>query len=137
MEISNVRAHNPSIMRSIVFCSTCRYSADAQNGPDGRTGGETLAQTMEALLAEKGRKDVRVDRQACLWSCTRHCNVLLRDSEKFSYLAGGFKPLRDDAEAILAWFDMHGGTTTGEVPFRTWPQAMRGHFIARFPPHKR
>jgi predicted metal-binding protein len=123
-------------MRSIVFCTTCRHSAASQEGPDGATGGETLAKEMEDLLAERGRSDVRVDRQACLWSCTRHCNVLIRDSERYSYLAGGFAPDRGSAEAILAWFDMHGATATGEVPFRTWPSAMRGHFIARIPPLK-
>jgi predicted metal-binding protein len=42
-------------------------------------------------------------------------------------------PERTQAEAILAWFDLHGTTMTGEVPFREWPGAMRGHFIARIP----
>ena len=40
------------------------------------------------------------------------------------------------AKAILAWFDLHGASESGEVPFKAWPQAMRGHFIARFPPVK-
>jgi predicted metal-binding protein len=123
-------------MRSIVFCTTCRYSVETEIGPDGRTGGETLAQAMEDLVAERGRRDVPIGRQACLWSCTRHCNVLMRDSARYSYLAGGFVPGREAAEAILAWFDLHGASPTGEVPFRTWPQAMRGHFIARIPPGK-
>jgi predicted metal-binding protein len=123
-------------MRSIVFCTTCRYSAESQVGADGVTGGQTLARAMENLIAERGRKDVAVGRQACLWSCTRHCNVLLQDSERYSYLAGGFVPGRDAAEAILAWFDLHGQSATGEVPFRTWPQGMRGHFIARIPPSR-
>jgi predicted metal-binding protein len=123
-------------MRSIIFCITCRYSAEAPQGPGGLTGGEMLAQAMEDLIAERGRKDVCVGRQACLWSCTRHCNVLISDSERYSYLAGGFVPGRDSAEAILAWFDLHGASANGEVPFRTWPQAMRGHFIARIPPFK-
>ena len=121
-------------MRSIVFCTTCRHSAEAQTGPDGVTGGETLARAMEKLVAARGRLDVRIERQACLWSCTRHCNVLIRDSERYSYLAGGFAPIPEAAEGILAWFDLHGSSETGEVPFRTWPQAMRGHFIARIPP---
>ncbi len=51
-----------------------------------------------------------------------------------SYLAGGFKPDREAAEAILAWFDLHGQSERGEVPFRAWPNGMRGHFIARLPP---
>ncbi len=41
---------------------------------------------------------------------------------------------RDAAEAILAWFDLHGESERGEVPFRAWPHGMRGHFIARLPP---
>lgn len=120
-------------MRRIIFCITCRHSLEEREGPDGVTGGETLARHMEALLKEKGRQDVTVDRQSCLWSCLRHCNVFLEDSERYSYLAGGFTPVPETAEAILAWFDLHGATATGEVPFKAWPQAMRGHFIARFP----
>lgn len=91
---------------------------------------------MEAVLAERGRQDVAVERQACLWNCTRPCSVILRDTERFTYVTGSHVPQRAQAEAILAWFDLHGATETGEVPFRAWPQAMRGHFIARIPPAK-
>ena len=121
-------------MRSLAFCTTCRHSADEPTGPDGLTGGERLARTMEALLAEQGRSDVTVRRQACLWACTRHCNVWIADSQRFSYLAGGFAPEPAAAEAILAWFDLHGESERGEVPFRAWPNGMRGHFITRLPP---
>ena len=79
-------------MRRIVFCITCRHSAEEPEGPDGVTGGETLARHMEALLAERERQDITVDRQACLWSCLKHCNVFLQDSDRYSYLAGGFTP---------------------------------------------
>jgi predicted metal-binding protein len=123
-------------MRSLVFCTTCRYSSETQLGPEGLTGGEMLALAMEALVRAGGRQDVQIERQACLWSCTRHCNVLIRDSRRYSYLAGGFAPGREAAQAILSWFDLHGASPTGEVPFRTWPQGMRGHFIARLPPDK-
>jgi predicted metal-binding protein len=123
-------------MRRLVFCTTCRYSPESREGPVGLTGGETLARHMEAVLKDNGREDVGVSRQACLWPCMRHCNVLMQDDARYSYLAGGFKPERAAAEAILAWFDLHGASDTGEVPFRAWPDAMRGHFIARFPPVK-
>jgi predicted metal-binding protein len=121
-------------MRALVFCTTCRYSREAQAGPDGRTGGEMLIDEIEAVLRGRGRSDVRIERQACLWSCVRHCNVLFHDDRRFSYLAGDFRPGAEAAEAILDWFDLHGRSETGGVPFRDWPQAMRGHFIARFPP---
>jgi predicted metal-binding protein len=120
--------------RAIVFCATCKVSSDEKFAADGRTGGEMLAEEMRRLLAERGRDDVTVSTQRCLWSCNRHCNVLLRDDAKYSYLTGDFAPERASAEALLAWFDMHGASETGEVPFRQWPDGMRGHFIARIPP---
>jgi predicted metal-binding protein len=120
-------------MRSMVFCTTCRYSPDAKFGPDGRTGGETLIAHMEAVLAENGRTDVVIQKQECLWNCKRHCSVVLRDESRFTYFTGGHVPERAQAEAILEWFDRHGETATGEVPFREWPDRMRGHFIARIP----
>ena len=43
------------------------------------------------------------------------------------------RPERESAEAIIAWFDLHGGSEAGWVPFRQWPDGMRGHFIARLP----
>jgi predicted metal-binding protein len=121
-------------MRAIVFCTTCRFSREDQLGPNGVPGGEMLLEEMRRLLADRKRTDVSIERQACLWACTRHCNVAIRDSERFSYLAGDFKPVRESAEAILEYFDLHGLSARGEVPFRQWPQGMRGHFIARLPP---
>ena len=120
-------------MRSLVFCTTCRYSQSEATGADGRTGGQTLIDHMKDVVTEKGRDDIRIETQACLWNCKRHCSVVLRDDQRFTYFTGDHVPERTQAEAILAWFDLHGATMTGEVPFREWPQAMRGHFIARIP----
>ena len=120
-------------MRSFVFCTTCRLSGDQATDENGVAGGELLARQMEALLAEKGRTDIAVERQACLWSCKRHCNVWMRDPERFSYLTGDFRPDRESAESLLAWFDLHGQSNEGTVAFRQWPDGMRGHFIARMP----
>ena len=121
-------------MRSLVICTTCKFSPDSKTAPDGRTGGEILLGHMRDLLAAQGRVDVDVEAQACLWNCTRPCSVVMRDDERFSYVTGGNEPSLAQAEAILAWFDAHGQTEKGEVPFRQWPHAMRGHFIARIPP---
>jgi len=124
-------------MRAIVFCTTCRFPDGKKVDAQGVTGGERLAREMESLLAETGRDDIFIERQECLWSCSENCNVLLRDTEKFSYLTGRFAPERDSAQSLLAWFDLHGQSTEGAVPFRQWPDGMRGHFIARLPPEAR
>lgn len=121
-------------MREIVMCSTCRFSATEKTGPDGRTGGEMLIGHMrEAMVARPGF-EAELQTQACLWNCRRHCSVVLRDDERFTYFTGDHEPTRPQAEAILDWFQAHGETETGEVPFRLWPDRMRGHFIARIPP---
>ena len=123
-------------MRELVFCTTCRFSAGEKFAPGGLTGGETLARHVEAVVRERGREDIRVARQECLWNCKRHCSVVLRDDRRFTYFTGDHAPERRQAEAIVDWFDLHGASETGEVPFRQWPDAMRGHFIARIPPVK-
>jgi predicted metal-binding protein len=120
-------------MRQIVMCTTCRHSPEARTGPDGRTGGETLIAHMREAIATRDL-DVELETQACLWNCQRPCSVVLRDDRRFSYVTGGHEPSRAQAEAILDWFAAHGASSSGEVPFREWPQRMRGHFIARLPP---
>lgn len=122
-------------MRAIVMCTTCRHSPAEKFGPDGLTGGETLIAHVRDAIAERG-SELPVQTQACLWNCKRHCSVILRDEQRFSYFTGDHEPSREQAEAILDWFDLHGQTETGEVPFRQWPDRMRGHFIARIPPVK-
>jgi len=119
-------------MRDIVMCTTCRFSATEKLGPDGRTGGETLIAHMREAIASRGAA-LAVVTQACLWNCRRHCSVVLRDEARFTYVTGDHEPSRAQAEAILDWFALHEGSETGEVPFRQWPDRMRGHFIARIP----
>lgn len=120
-------------MREIILCSTCRHSAPEKFGPDGRTGGETLIEHVNAVVAARGL-DLSIVTQVCLWNCRRHCSVVMRDEERFTYITGDHEPTREQAEAIIDWFLAHGETATGEVPFRQWPERMKGHFIARLPP---
>jgi predicted metal-binding protein len=122
--------------RSIVICTTCKYADGRKLDDEGLSAGQHLVRAMQQVLAERGRADVVVQEQACLWNCTRPCSVVLRDDQRFSYVTGGNTPTAAQAEAILAWFDLHGQSETGEVPFRQWPDLMRGHFIARMPPVK-
>ena len=121
-------------MRSLVICNSCRFPDGSKTSSDGRTGGQTLIAEMRALLKSEQRDDVDLVEQTCLWNCTQSCSVVIRDDQRFSYITGRHEATREQADAILKWFDAHGKTTRGEVPFREWPLAMKGHFIARIPP---
>jgi predicted metal-binding protein len=121
-------------MRRIVMCTTCKFPDGRKVAEDGRTGGQTLIAHMKDHLAATGRSDVVVEEQACLWNCTQSCSVAFQDDGRFSYITGRHQPSAEQAEAIVQWFDLHGQSERGEVPFRQWPDLMRGHFIARLPP---
>jgi predicted metal-binding protein len=123
-------------MRAIVICNTCRFPDGSKTGLDGRTGGQTLIDAMRVVLAEGNRQDVQLVEQTCLWNCTQSCSVVFRDNKRFSYVTGRHEPTVQQAEAIVQWFDAHGATEKGEVPFRQWPLSMKGHFIARMPPEE-
>ncbi|WP_196502262.1 DUF1636 family protein [Aestuariivirga litoralis] len=123
-------------MRRLIICSTCKFSPESKTGPDGRTGGQMMHDAVQAVLTKQDRSDVDVTTQSCMWNCDRPCSVVAQDDQRFSYVTGHNKPTEEQAEAIIAWFDAHGATDDGIVPFRLWPQLMRGHFIARMPPMK-
>jgi predicted metal-binding protein len=122
--------------RSIIVCSTCKFADGRKLDEQGRSAGQILHSELVGLLADQGRSDIKVETQACLWNCDKPCSVVFRDSQRFSYVTGKNLPTREQAEGLVAWFDLHGASETGEVSFRQWPQTMRGHFIARIPPDR-
>ncbi|MEM0944984.1 MAG: DUF1636 domain-containing protein [Pseudomonadota bacterium] len=115
----------------ITVCDTCRFSEDEKIGPDGRTGGEMLAEATETLAATEG---MEVRRVSCLMGCERHCNVAISAPDKLTYVLGRFAPEAESAEALVAYAALHRESETGQVPFREWPAGVKGHFVARIPP---
>lgn len=118
-------------MTTIFVCDTCRWSAEERAGPDGRTGGERLAWHIERLAA--GRPGLRVRRQSCLMGCERFCNTAIAAPGKLTYVLGRFAPTEDSAAAVVAYAELHAESPTGQVPFRQWPEGVRGHFVVRIP----
>lgn len=116
---------------TIFVCDTCRFAPDEKIGPDGRTGGEILADRIEALSAGIDGIDVR--RQSCLMGCERHCNTAVTAPGKLTYVLGMFTPTEASAEAVVEYARHHAASETGRVPFKQWPAGVRGHFVARIP----
>ncbi len=112
----------------ITICDTCKRDGWIDGG---RTDGETLAELVETAAAGAG---LRVRRTACLMGCTHSCNVAVQAAGKLSYTLGRFAPTADAAEAIVEWAGLHAQSETGQVPYRQWPQGVKGHFVTRHPP---
>jgi len=119
------------VTTTITVCDTCkRADFDAQKGED--TDGTRLAALVEAAASEVG--EVRVRRNSCLMGCDFACNVTVQGPGKIGYAIGTFEPGKEEAEAIVEWARLHAQSQTGQVPYKTWPQAIKGHFRARLFP---
>jgi predicted metal-binding protein len=121
---------------AVVACNTCRFSADMREDGDGARGGARLV----AALHDVQRSDPRyagiaVQEMPCLFACTDHCTVHIRAPGKIGYVLGRFVPGKAAAQAILDYAVCHAASEEGRVPFREWPQGVKGHFIVRVPPN--
>ena len=66
--------------------------------------------------------------------CERHCNTAITAPGKLTYVLGMFTPTDASAEAVVEYAEAHAASETGRVPFKQWPQGVKGHFVARIPP---
>lgn len=113
----------------ITICDTCKREG-RDGGAAPATDGERLAELIEARAA--GR--VRTRRQSCLMGCRHGCNVAIQAPGKLCYTLGNFEPDAAAADAIVEWAALHSESETGQVPYRQWPEAVKGHFVTRHPP---
>ena len=114
----------------ITICDTCKgedWGAETHSRPHG----EDLAQLVEAQAAGG---DVKTRRVSCLMGCSHGCNVAIQAPGKLAYTLGRFTPDQDAAEAIVDYAVLHATSETGQVPYREWPQGVKGHFVTRHPP---
>lgn len=122
---------------TITVCTTCkREDASAapplSDAPAQPVPGETLLAHVQR--AAEGREDVAVRGVACLMGCARGCNAAISADGKMTYVLGQFEPDAEAAAALVEYAGKHAFSETGAVPYREWPQGVKGHFQARIPP---
>ncbi|AML51233.1 MULTISPECIES: DUF1636 family protein [Falsihalocynthiibacter] len=113
----------------ITICDTCKREGWAETGADV-TDGAALAELIESVAAEQ----VQTRRVSCLMGCTHGCNIAIQAEGKLAYTLGKFEATLDAAEAIVEYAALHQASETGQIPYRTWPAGVKGHFITRHPP---
>lgn len=115
----------------ITICDTCKRDDWEERGANV-TDGEVFAGLIEA--AALGVAGVKTRRHSCLMGCARGCNVAIQSQQKLNYTLGEFEPSQEAAEAIVGYAALHAESDSGQVPYRQWPQAVKGHFVTRHPP---
>lgn len=114
---------------TIIVCETCGFTAD-EKVRDGISGGEVLAKHVESSAAAHG---IQVERFSCLMNCKQPASIAISAPGKTSYVLGRFEPGAEAAEAITEYAAKHRDSETGVVPYREWPQGVKGRFVARLP----
>ena len=115
----------------ITICDTCKRD-DWDTSGKTTTDGEVLAALVETAAA--GVPDVRTRRVSCLMGCKQGCNVAIQSHGKLSYTIGNFDPIEDAAAGIVDYATKHATSEKGQIPYRKWPLAIKGHFVTRHPP---
>lgn len=113
----------------ITICDTCKREG-WEEGDMSETDGERLA----ALIESAAEGVVKTRRVSCLMGCSHGCNVAIQADGKLAYTLGRFEVDADAANGIVEYARLHEKSETGQVPFREWPQAIKGHFVTRHPP---
>lgn len=119
----------------ITICAGCKKSDWNDRGvelPDG----EIFATAIESMTEQTGIKTRRV---SCTMGCERACNVIVQGIDslgntKIGYSLGRFDGTESDAEALVEYAKLHAASPNGQVPFRTWPAGVKGHFVSRHLP---
>jgi predicted metal-binding protein len=120
---------------AIVACNTCRHSADTREDAAGIRGGAQLVTALRSVQESDPRyAGVAVQEMPCLFACSDFCTVHLRARAKVGYVLGRFTPDEESARAILDYAVHYAASEHGRVPFKNWPQGVKGHFITRTPP---
>ena len=120
---------------AVVACNTCRLSADQREDDQGQRGGARLLAALRTVQQGDARyAGIAVQEMACLFACKDHCTVHLRAPGKVGYVLGRFDADEAAATAILDYAAAYGQSEHGRVPFKEWPQGVKGHFISRTPP---
>ncbi|MFV2003478.1 MAG: DUF1636 family protein [Paracoccaceae bacterium] len=114
----------------ITICDTCKFQG-RKNGDMALSDGEKLAGLIERHAATTG---LRTRRTSCLMGCAHGCNITIQAVGKLAYTLGRFSPDEKAARAIVSYGTQHAASTSGQVPFRQWPEAIKGHFITRHQP---
>lgn len=115
----------------ITICDTCKSATtDPATPATDHSNGQDLA----ALIEARAPAPLRTRRVSCLMGCGHGCNVAIQAEGKLCYTLGRFEPTAEAAQGIVDYALLHSASKTGQVPFRDWPAAIKGHFITRHPP---
>lgn len=119
---------------SMVVCSTCKFRTDEPLAPTGERGGTAFLRHLKDAVAKLEPGSISIEPMACLFACSQHCTVHLRAPGKVGYVLANFDPTAASAASVVEFAKHYDDSDEGVVPYKNWPEGVKGHFLVRMPP---
>lgn len=116
---------------TLIICTSCGYDADQ---PQATRPGQQFADALSQALQENQSKDLCLQTYTCLMACQHQCTAQLRSQNKIGYTLGSLSANDEAVSGLLRFCNLYQQSATGQVPYKEWPEIIKGKFIARFPP---
>jgi predicted metal-binding protein len=115
----------------LIGCETC---GSGERESHGRSRGERLLEQLRELQqSEHPQLEARISSVRCLWACSRSCALHVRSAGRPGYILCELDASGETARALLAWSELYAESSDGAVPYKRWPEKLRGHFLCRVP----
>jgi predicted metal-binding protein len=117
----------------LYVCVTCRGSAG--DVPVAERPGARLYAAVEQQLQAHEDEGIAVVPANCLSNCQRGCSAAVSASGKWTYVIGDLDPDRHAGD-VVDFARLHRAHEEGVPEWRSRPEHVRKHTIARVPPVK-
>ncbi|PSN12603.1 hypothetical protein C7293_19430 [filamentous cyanobacterium CCT1] len=118
---------------TLFVCQSCHHSSE-ERSKDQPTDGDCLLQQLNTLYNEQPQlKDFLIQPVGCLWTCDKPCAVAFSASHKTTYLLTNL-PTDQAASALMCFGDLYISSSTGDLPWKQFPEILQSASIAKIPP---
>ena len=112
----------------LLVCRSCRHGIT--NSEDDIRPGTRL---LKALQRTSLPTEMTIKSVSCLANCSNGCSIVLRSSERWSYVYGNLNPA-EHVDIIIDGAKKYLDAADGKVPWRKRSDHFRKNCVARIPP---
>ncbi|NDJ17463.1 DUF1636 family protein [Myxacorys almedinensis] len=114
----------------LFVCQSCHHSSK-DRPKEQPTHGTCLLEHLNTLTTEQPNK-FEIQPVGCLWTCDKPCAVAFSAPHKPTYLFTNL-PTDEPAAALLQFGKLYRDRTTGDIPWKQFPEVLQSASIAKIP----
>ncbi|MGF1567517.1 MAG: DUF1636 family protein [Nodosilinea sp.] len=116
---------------TLFVCQSC-HSSEERPDDQPADGAQLLEQLHTLQTGQEHPANLTIQAVECLWTCDKPCAVALSAPHKPTYVFTGL-PTDETAAALLQFGQRYLARSTGDVPWKQFPEALQSASIAKIP----